>query len=207
MNLQSWLKKKKLPLRPAPSPALNTYSRFSIGSRLASNALVSLKYSWKVSMKSHFWWNMTFILLWSVISFLLGTSGLLADSESSLNSEIKEDKLWLLSNSWLSLEKSIYYSICFLLLTLSSEIKSVRQVAPPLDHLSMWSTCIVLIKAVSLVSPDLIVTLSHNFYIVSPFLMCRHWDKPVNMMYTSSTFKVEAKKYMIGCICYIELSS
>ena len=73
MNLLSWLKKKKLPLRPAPSPALNTCSRFNIGFKLASNAYVSLKYSWKVSIKSHFWWNMTLIFLWSVISFIFST--------------------------------------------------------------------------------------------------------------------------------------
>ena len=61
MNFLSWLKKKKLPLLPAPSPALNTQSLFSSGLKLFSITFMLVKYSENVYMNSSLWWKVTWI--------------------------------------------------------------------------------------------------------------------------------------------------
>lgn len=59
MNRLSWLKKKKLPLLPVPSPAWNTYSRLFAGNKLVSIIPISM---WKRSyifMNSTYWCKVT----------------------------------------------------------------------------------------------------------------------------------------------------
>ena len=60
MNLRSCEKKKKEPLRPAPSPALNTMSRLNLGlSDEWKLANYDLKYSLYISLKRSILWYVT----------------------------------------------------------------------------------------------------------------------------------------------------
>jgi len=57
MNYLSWLKKKKLPLLPDPSPALNTYFLLSVGLRLSSSRKRLILFASISSVNKQRQWN------------------------------------------------------------------------------------------------------------------------------------------------------
>lgn len=59
MNRLSWLKKKKLPLLPVPSPAWNTYSRLFAGNKLVSIIPISMLKRSYIFMNSTYWCRVT----------------------------------------------------------------------------------------------------------------------------------------------------
>lgn len=73
MNLLSCEKKKKLPERPAPSPALNTHSLLYLGLRLAWKLA---SWSWKsflnISLNKSILWQVTFMSCLITTSSYLG---------------------------------------------------------------------------------------------------------------------------------------